>query len=116
MKFKMSKWRASHRQLTFDLPVSSGEAKDLCRQGIRSLGWDETGSDDRIAASENPAQLCCVVWPVDVQITVHGAGAASQITVEGATPGRGPIQKRQLEDRLDRLAAEIRRRAALPAG
>ena len=107
----LTNWRASRRELTIEVEGSEAQAEDLCRKALRGLGWmdlDEGGSTVR--AGEDPASLCCTVWPVEVEAIFRGDGETTEIELVATTPGRGPIQQRQLRDRLNRLAWEIRHR------
>ena len=102
----------AHERLDLELDFPREVSAELCRAALMGLGWEVTGSGDEIAAAEPAERLCCVTWPVDLAITLtDGHAQGSRLTVEAATPGRGPLQKRQLRDRLGQFRAELLERA-----
>ena len=96
--------------LELDLPPEA--SAELCRDALMGLGWEVSGSGDEIEAAEPAERLCCVTWPVDLTITLtDGDAQMSRLTVQATTPGRGPLQRRQLRDRLTQFRAALLDRA-----
>ena len=93
--------------LEIDLPAPREESARVCRAALQSLGWELTDKAGRIEAVEPAERLCCVTWPVSLTLTLAEAEGGCRLTVEGTTPGRGSLQKRQLRDRLGRLRAQL---------
>ena len=99
---------------SFDLELSCNreEGVAICRSALEGLGWEITAAAGRIEAAEPAERLCCVTWPVNLTLSLAGSeGGGCDVRVEGTTPGRGPLQKRQLRDRLGRLRTELLERA-----
>lgn len=99
-------------------PADAGATAAACRRAIERLGWDllETGPDSGLRAEEPAAGLCCVVWPVTVEVGIEPESEErTVVTIRATIPGWGPIQSRQLRDRLGALEAAIGA-AGKPAG
>ncbi len=96
-------------QLEFDAPPD--QALAACRSAIRSLEWEQRGvGERRLAASEDPAKLCCHDWPAEIEIEIDPApGERSAVTLAGFVPGLGPISSRHLRASLALLEGAIRR-------
>ena len=94
--------------LEIELPAPREDAARICRSVLESLGWELTSDSDQIEAIEPADRLCCVTWPVSLTLTLADLDEGkSRISVQGTTPGRGPLQKRQLRDRMGRLRAAL---------
>ena len=91
-------------------------ALQACREAVAALGWTAREVDgESLVAAEDPAGLCCVVWPVEVAVKIIDGGGSSILKLTATTPGRGPIQQRQLRERLGRLERELHHRASAEA-
>lgn len=102
----------AHESTEMVLPVSREACADLCRRALEGLGWEVSESGEAIEAAEPAERLCCVTWPVDLTITVgESTPEGTPLSVEAATPGRGPLQRRQLRDRLAQLREALLERS-----
>ena len=102
--------------LEIQLPVDRDDCARICRSTLETLGWELEDDSEPIEAFEPADRLCCVTWPVDLTLTVADAEGGCRLTMEGTTPGRGPLQKRQLRDRMGRLRAELLQRTGMADG
>jgi hypothetical protein len=102
----------AHDSIDLELAVPWEVSAELCRAALRGLGWEVSESGEEIEAAEPAERLCCVTWPVDLTIALaEGDQQRSRVTIEASTPGRGPLQQRQLRDRLAQFRAELLDRA-----
>lgn len=101
------------RDASVRLELGRPAALQACREAVSALGWAAREVDGpNLVAEEDPAGLCCVVWPVEVAVEIIAEGDSSLLELTATTPGRGPIQQRQLRERLGRLERELRHRAS----
>jgi hypothetical protein len=106
------------RSHAFELDLASAGAPKAARKALEAMGWEVLEEDRRHVVGEEPAEkLRCVLWPVTADITwTTASNSQTRFELECSVPGRGPIQNRQLDNRMQAVQRRIEEQASALVG
>ncbi|HVQ37529.1 MAG TPA: hypothetical protein VMS31_08350 [Pyrinomonadaceae bacterium] len=97
----------SRHEDSFQVPLPPDEAKQLCAEAIKSLGWPITTDLGYGLVSAETFQLG-FTWPATCQVLLnYGDGGMSRITINASNFGFGPIQSSHVQGKVRVLRQKI---------
>lgn len=105
------------RSLTLDLDADATDARGICVEAFRELGWSIDGDDGEVVrADEDIAALHCHCPPAHAAVAFSAGGDRTRVELEVKVPAWGIVSSHQARDRSEliarRIAATAARRAA----
>lgn len=99
----------SERHQNLVLPLRPDEVPRLIGEVVADLGWTlETGGHGSFEVREDPTKLHCHCSPLHAHLrpTLSGGGG-TELRIEGAVPGWGPVASRHAREQTDLLARRL---------
>jgi hypothetical protein len=102
--------KASH---AFELDLAYLRAARTVRRAMDGLGWEVVDEyADRLVGEEALTGASHVIWPVKAEISwVEISHTRMRIELDCTISGQGPLQSRDLVDRMRQLQGEIEQQA-----
>lgn len=99
------------RRENIDVPLSSEDCYKICREVAAKLNWaveEENAARGRLVCVEaNYADWVRGTWPVKLEILIEAKLSATNIVLNGANRGFGPIQSRHLETQMGNFKNQL---------
>lgn len=105
------------RTLTLDLDAGADDARAICVDAFRELGWTvDDGGGELIRADEDIAALHCHCPPARAEVGFSSGDGGTRVELEVRVPAWGIVSAHQVRDRsalvARRIAATASARAA----
>ncbi len=98
----------ARRTLTLDLDAAAEDARGICAEAFRELGWSvEDGGGGGIRADEDLAALHCHCPPAQAMATFSDGEPGTRVELEVKVPAWGIVSAHQVRDRSALVARRI---------